>query len=325
MAFKPAVKRQIKLKMALIGPPGSGKTWTALVLATALGSRIAMIDTETEPAVNMDEAPHLYGNLFKFDKDELLNHHPDNYVKKIREAEAAGYEVLIIDSLSHSWMGQDGALELVDKVAKRSSSGNKFQAWGDVTPLYGNLIRAIRTSQMHIICTIRSKVEHVQEKNEQGKTVVRKVGLQPVIREGVEFEMDIVADMNDENQLIVTKSRCPALTGAIVNQPDSRLGEQIREWLLDGEPPTEVDPALAAARLAYKQAAADLKAAGMTPAGSQKATAADTAEQLQQRTAEILRVLAGLRGTAPDPLADAGAEMRAERAKQKGQEVEAKA
>ena len=74
---------------------------------------------------------------------ELESFHPQRYIEAIAEAQAAGYDVLIIDSLSHAWMGKDGALELVDKAAKRNPSGNSFAAWRDVTPLHNLLVDAM--------------------------------------------------------------------------------------------------------------------------------------------------------------------------------------
>ena len=100
--------------------------------------------------------------------------HPQRYIAAIGEAAAAGYDVLIIDSLSHAWMGKDGALELVDKAAKRNPAGNAFAAWRDVTPLHNQLVDALLAAPLHLIVTLRSKMEYVQEKDERGKTVIRK-------------------------------------------------------------------------------------------------------------------------------------------------------
>ena len=119
--FKQASKEQSRLRMALIGLSGSGKTMSALAIATHLGSKIALIDTEHGSASK-------YADQFQFDVCELQSFHPIQYINTIREAEQAGYDVLIIDSLSHAWMGKDGALELVDRAAKRSQSNNSFAA-----------------------------------------------------------------------------------------------------------------------------------------------------------------------------------------------------
>ena len=125
LAFQKATKRQAKLRMALIGPSGSGKTFTALTLATALGKRVGVIDTEHGSASK-------YADRFAFDCLNLTSFSPGTYVEAIAAAAAAGFDVLIIDSLSHAWSGKDGALEQVDKKAAASRSGNSFTAWRDV-------------------------------------------------------------------------------------------------------------------------------------------------------------------------------------------------
>jgi hypothetical protein len=234
--FRKATKEQLKLRMALIGPAGSGKTYSALNIAQHLGKRIAVIDTEHGSASK-------YAGLFAFDVVELDSFHPQNYIAGIQAAEQAGYDVLIIDSLSHAWMGKDGALELVDRAAKRSPSGNSFAAWRDVTPLHNQLIEAMLGARLHLIVTMRSKMEYVQDKDEKGRTQIRKVGLQPVQRDGLEYEFDVVADLDTENTFIVGKTRCPQLTGVVVPRPGKEVADTLLAWLTDGAPPAKLPKA----------------------------------------------------------------------------------
>lgn len=234
--FRKATKEQLKLRMALIGPAGSGKTYSALNIARHLGKRIAVIDTEHGSASK-------YAGLFEFDVVELDSFHPQNYIAGIQAAQQAGYDVLIIDSLSHAWMGKYGALELVDRAAKRSPSGNSFAAWRDVTPLHNQLIEAMLGARLHLIVTMRSKMEYVQDKDEKGRTQIRKVGLQPVQRDGLEYEFDVVADLDTENTFIVGKTRCPQLTGVIVPRPGKEVADTLLAWLTDGAPPAELPKA----------------------------------------------------------------------------------
>jgi hypothetical protein len=224
--FRKATKAQAKLRMAITGPSGSGKTYTALSVGTPLG-RIAVIDTERGSASK-------YADLFEFDVLELTEYNPRNYIEAIRAACASGYDVLVIDSLSHAWSGQGGVLELVDRAAKRSQSQNSFAAWRDVTPLHNQLVDTILGSPIHIIATMRSKTEYVLERDERGRTTPRKVGLAPVQRDGMEYEFDVVAEMDMDNNMIISKSRIVALTGGIVNRPDGQFGELLKAWLSDG-------------------------------------------------------------------------------------------
>ncbi|NQV17782.1 MAG: AAA family ATPase [Armatimonadetes bacterium] len=228
-SFEKATKTKCKLRMAIIGPSGSGKTYTSLLLAKELGNNIALIDTERGSA-------RKYSDIFSFSVLELDTFHPDNYMQAIALAEKEGFEVLIIDSLSHAWNGTNGALDLVDKAAARMKTSNSFAAWRQVTPLHNKLIDTILKTNLHIIVTMRAKTEFSLEKNEKGKTVIRKIGLQPVQWEGLEYEFDICGDMDLSNTMTISKTRYSALHQSMIKKPDKELALTIREWLNNGEP-----------------------------------------------------------------------------------------
>ena len=264
--FTRAVKTDAKLRLALAGPPGSGKTFSALTLAHALadGQGVAVIDTEHGSASK-------YADLFPpFDCLNLETFHPDLYVEAIKAAEQAGYAVLLIDSLSHAWNGKGGLLEIVDGIARRSKSGNTYVAWGEATPIQNHLIDTLLRAKLHIIATMRSKMEYAQEKDEQThRTVIRKLGLAPIQRDGVEYEMDVVGDLDTEHTLTIQKSRCPALSGAVIPRPGAELADILRSWL-SGAPPAEVERASLASQITYLRAA--LGEAAPDVAGMEQAT-----------------------------------------------------
>jgi KaiC/GvpD/RAD55 family RecA-like ATPase len=107
MQFKKATRKAVKARIAVMGPSGSGKTWTGITMLRGLvgpTGRIAVIDTERGSA-------QLYSDLTDFDVLELDTFGPELYVKAIEMAAAEGYDGLLIDSLSHAWMGKGGALE----------------------------------------------------------------------------------------------------------------------------------------------------------------------------------------------------------------------
>lgn len=229
--FQKAVKERAKLRLALIAPAGCGKTYSALAIACGLTpGKVALIDTEHGSAAK-------YADLFAFDTLELRDFDPDNYVAAIQAAERAGYQTVVIDSLSHAWAGKGGALELVDKAAAKSKSGSTFHAWKDVTPKHQALIEAMLQSGCHVIATMRSKVEHVYE---SGK--VKKVGLQPVQREGMEYEFDLVGDIDQDHKLVITKSRIPALSGQVISKPGAQLAAELAGWLKGAEPVKRAEP-----------------------------------------------------------------------------------
>lgn len=224
--FKPAIKTAVKLRMAITGPSGTGKTYTALSIATNLG-KTAVIDTEHNSAIK-------YANLFQFDLFNLTNYHPHKFIQLINAAAENGYEVLLIDSLSHAWNGKGGILEIVDQAKKQKR--NEFTAWGDATPIQNDLIEAILSANIHIIATMRSKTEYVLEEDERGKKVPRKVGMSPIQRDGVEYEFDIHGEMSTANEMRIVKTRCPELYDAVIMRPGMELAATLHHWLNDGEP-----------------------------------------------------------------------------------------
>lgn len=238
-AFKKATRAKSRLRMGLCGPSGSGKTYTALRLAYVIAEvrgkesgrpgRVAVIDSENGSASKyVGESPD--GLPWDFDVVELVSFSPDNYASMIGEAARAGYDVLVIDSLTHAWDGKDGALDLVDK----KKAANSFTAWKDVTPLHRKLVEAILTSPMDVICTLRAKTEYVLEPNEKGQMVPRKIGLAPIQRQGMEYEFDVFADIDQTHILTVTKSRCQAVDGLTCVKPGAAFIRPVIEWLTTG-------------------------------------------------------------------------------------------
>ncbi|TSA22501.1 hypothetical protein D4R75_04900 [bacterium] len=178
--FQKAQRIVKKARIGLCGAAGSGKTLSALKIACGLGSRIALVDTENNSSV-------LYADRLDFD---VLNLEPpfeiDKYIKAIHQAEVAGYDVLILDSISHAWAGEGGLLDTQGKLA--DGGMNSFTAWRKLTPQHNAFIEAMIRSKLHLIATMRSKMDYVVETNEKGKSVPKKVGLAPVQREGMDYE-----------------------------------------------------------------------------------------------------------------------------------------
>lgn len=238
--FTKAVKGKAKARVALVGVSGSGKTYTALLLAKALGENIALIDTENGSASKYAGEP----GIPEFSTLNLAEFSPMTYCQAIVTAEQAGFDVLIIDSLSHAWAGKGGALEMVDNANKRSQSGNSFAAWREVTPHHNALVEALVQCKCHLIVTMRAKAEYVLQANEKGKQVPRKVGMAPIQREGLDYEFDVVADLDLDHNFIVTKTRCRALDTAVISKPDEQVGQTIRAWVeggIDVPPPPRVE------------------------------------------------------------------------------------
>jgi energy-coupling factor transporter ATP-binding protein EcfA2 len=271
--FRPAQKVQAKARVGLVGPSGSGKTWTALVLAHVLGERIAVIDTEHGSAAKYAGEEYAPGKQFTYDHLALETFAPKVYIEALHAAEAAGYEVIIVDGLSHAWAGKGGALEMVDRMAARYQ-GNTFVAWREVTPHHNALVDALLASPAHLIATMRVKTAYeIAPDPKTGKVVPRKIGLAPVQRDGMEYEFDVVGELDMDNRLVIAKTRCRQLAGGIFEKPGEELGRIIRDWLMDGAPaPQQAQSAVAPAPAAADAStfALDGQAARPAPRGARR-------------------------------------------------------
>ena len=225
--FRKAERRKAKLRLAITGSAGSGKTYGALLVAQGLGGRIAMIDTE-------NGSGDLYSAICDYD---ILNidapFDPRKYIQAIHEAENECYEVLIIDSLSHCWISEGGLLDMKEALTA-SGKYNSFSAWSKVTPLQNKLIEAMLTSKCHIIATMRSKTDYMQVVNDKGRTEIRKVGLAPVQRDGMDYEFSIVFDLNGEHTVTVSKDRTSLFDGQSFKL-SREIGSTLLEWLNSGK------------------------------------------------------------------------------------------
>ena len=236
MAFRKATKSQKKLRLALSGASGSGKTYSALGIAMGLlepGQRIAVIDTERGSS-------ELYADRFDFDVCELATFAPDDYLRALQEAEAAGAGVIIVDSLSHAWSATGGILEIVDQAGK---SGGHFSGWKTATPIQNKFIDRLFRSPAHLICTMRSETEWVVEPNDKGKMTPRKVGTKPVQKNQIDYEFDVYGEMDVINQVTITKTRCAALAGQQFMKPGADLSRILLAWLNTGVPIAATTPA----------------------------------------------------------------------------------
>jgi energy-coupling factor transporter ATP-binding protein EcfA2 len=234
MAFdQPAQRTTRKARIALEGPSGSGKTYTALRMATGLAAveadgKIGLIDTEHETS-------QLYADEFTFYPDYMAApYSPQRYIEKIRAAAAAKCTVLVVDSLSHAWMGSGGVLEQVDQLA--GPKGDNRNAWKQMSPVQQQLIEAILSYPGHIIITMRTKDAYAQDPQNPKRKV--KVGLAPVQRDGVDYEFDVVLAIDQDNTATVQKTRVRQVmpVGAEYPKPGEDEARRIAEWLGGGKP-----------------------------------------------------------------------------------------
>lgn len=238
--FQKATRTKARLRMALLGPAGSGKTYTALRIAAPLaeGGRIAVLDTEHGSASLYADEENPDGGRFDFDVVRL-DEWPgkfsvENYIRAIEGAGKAGYPVLVVDSLSHAWAGEGGLLSFVDEAAAKSR-GNSYVAWREATPLHNQLVDALLSYPGHVVVTMRTKVEYVMETNSKGKQEPKKIGMQPIQRDGLDYEFTVVGDLDlDHHKLVITKSRCSAVAGKVYTKAGGDVARVLLTWLNQG-------------------------------------------------------------------------------------------
>lgn len=224
--FRKAEKSKSKLRLAITGPAGSGKTYSALQVAFGIGGKIGLICTE-------HGSGELYSTLGDYDIAELTPPFTiDKYIKLIKEAEQ-NYDVIIIDSLSHAWAGEGGLLEQHDKLTAASKTGNSYTTWGKITPLQNQLVETILQSKSHIIATMRTKTEY-SITNENGKQVPKKIGMAPIQRDGMDYEFSVVYDLSVDHIATVTKDRTNIFSNLDPFKPSAETGKILLEWLNTG-------------------------------------------------------------------------------------------
>ncbi|WP_395061786.1 AAA family ATPase [Flavobacterium sp.] len=223
MQLRQSERKKAKIKLALQGSAGSGKTYSSLLLAQGLTngdfSKVAVIDTENGSA-------DLYAHLGQYNVLTLAPPFtPENYIKAIEVCEKAGMEVIVLDSISQSWE------ELLDYHS--SLAGNSFTNWAKVTPRQNAFIDKILQCDAHVIATMRTKQDYVLNQKD-GKFTPEKVGLKAVQRNDLDYEFTIVFDVDIKHFAVSSKDR----TGLFMDKPEfkitSNTGKKILDWCNSG-------------------------------------------------------------------------------------------
>lgn len=282
LTIKDAAKKALRARIALLALTGGGKTYTGLRFLNAMkdmgmARKIGVIDTEHGSASKYINAPFPPFRVIEMEDDFS----PEQYIQALSMLADDGCDAALVDSLSHAWAGKGGSLELKDKFAKKGF--NDYTAWGPVSAMQNRMIEALLSFPGHLIVTMRVKMEHLIEKDAvTGRNAVRKIGLQPVQRDGLEYEFDLVGDLDQDHNFTVSKTRCSALDGYSANKPGEEVIRKLRSWLESGEavraPVKPAAPALgvAPAVSAHASTAAESSATASAPSPAQPTGAPET-------------------------------------------------
>lgn len=243
--IKRAERKQARLRLALAGSSGGGKTASSLLLARGiveeylarglltgtLEGKVGLIDTERRSA-------QLYAHLCPFDVIELDPPYTvDRYIAAMDAMERSGVLVMIVDSISHAWAGDGGVLSILNSIDDRQ----RFRAFGtQVNPTQDRFVDRILRSSCHMIVTMRSKTAWVVEQVEKnGRTVnqPRRIGLAPVQRPGIEFEFTTLLDLDSQtHKARAVKNRCPVFEDGKELLLTVEVGRGLARWMQEGAP-----------------------------------------------------------------------------------------
>lgn len=227
-----ASKEQAKARWVIEGPAGSGKTFTALSVATGLGDKTILVDTVRRQSL-------VFADRFDFDVIHMSeNFHPERLIEVL--AVCAPYDTTIIDTASSFWSGPSGMLDQVNRLSDGRPGSSFSNGWKEMRPVETKMVDALLAHPGHLIVTLRVKTDYQMQQGPDGKWGPRKIGLKPEQREGLDYEMGIVSTLNMEHTLTFTKSPYVGFDGRVVERPTHELGREYRLWLDDGKEPVTV-------------------------------------------------------------------------------------
>ena len=240
--FETVTRKKAKLRLALTGVSGAGKTLSALYIAygiTGDWSKIALIDTEHERARFYANRSDLGTGKFLYAPFEPP-YSPMRYKEFVLQgALAVGSDgVVIIDSFTHAWNNTGGILDIKEQISKQSGK-NSYTAWFEAGKEQNDLVNSILAVDCHTIVTMRSKMDYAMQENEKGKMQPVKMGLAPIQREDTEYEFDIVLDIARNHVATASKDTTFLDKFGQVITPD--LGRQLKEWLDNGVEPDKCE------------------------------------------------------------------------------------
>ena len=230
VTLRKAERKKSKLKIGLTSPSGCGKTFSSLLLAAGLAGgdweKVAIIDTEgsgDKYAGHLGLGPF---NVIDLNEDPMDQDRfsPDRYINALKVCVENGIEVAILDSATHEWQW---CLDYQTRL------GGRYQDWKKVTPLHDRFIRAIVNAPIHVIVCTRRKTDYGIS-NDGGRTTVTKVGLKSEIREGFEYELDLVWGLNHQHMAEIEKDRTSLFHNRAAFVITQKTGEELARWAMEG-------------------------------------------------------------------------------------------
>jgi DNA polymerase III delta prime subunit len=234
-----AEREKLKAALAIIGPSGAGKTLGGLILAHGMmkAKYPDLEDDEVWLKVGLVDTEHERGKIYVNRSDlgvkkfRYINftepYSPARYDMAVKALKKAGAEVVVIDSISHAWEGSGGLLDM------QQQAGGTFSAWNKIKPHIQSFIKTLTQSDIHVISTIRTKIDYVIETSELGKQQIKKVGLKAIQKDDLEYEFQIVFQTDIDHTTKTSKDNSGMFEGKAF-KISTEMGENIYRWLEEG-------------------------------------------------------------------------------------------
>ena len=174
--FRKAKGEQAALKIGMYGPPGRGKTFTALLIAEGLAAlskkRVALVDTEHGSDFYCKAVPSRAVHPEAFDFDALYSRSLTDVNSAVRSLSPEEYGVVILDSVTHLWEAARAAYS-----GRTTRAGTiPMQAWGAIKKPYKDLLSYLLGSPLHVVICGRQGIEYsTDEESEELRAVGYKM------------------------------------------------------------------------------------------------------------------------------------------------------
>lgn len=215
--LQPAVKVLKPMKILSYGPTYSGKTLSSLYLAVGIimnkrkcseaeaYTHTVLIDTEFgRGALHNKIGPYNYIKIEPPYDTEKLN----SIIQQLNFKDEI--DVIIIDSLTHFWAKEGGILDQ-KAIKDKQGNSNSYTNWQEFTAKFNKMLDVILTSPKNILVTARAKTDTALVMLDSGKSAPKSFGLKPELRDGIEFEFDIVFNIDKQTHNLIVDKGIPGL------------------------------------------------------------------------------------------------------------------
>lgn len=243
MTFEIAERKAVPLMIGIAGTSGSGKTYSALLMAAGLAGKdgkVGFIDTELGRgamyADDVDIKAAMPGEKY-FIKEINEPFTPAKYSAAIREAISSGVTVLVIDSVTHEWEGFGGCCDIAE-----NNKLNGMPNWAKAKMEHKKLMNVVTQSPMDIIFCLRAreKAKPVKVVDENGRSKIEIVheGMQPIQEKNFMFEMTVSMMMDAKDPGKPSIEKCPKPLRHLFDHSDAivnkNIGEKLKDWANGG-------------------------------------------------------------------------------------------